>query len=51
MIKASTDNATSCFYLCYPEENNPNAKSRKISGLFDNLVQFFAIGVYGVDNK
>ena len=41
----------SCFYLHYPTENNYNEKSRRRSGFFDNLVQFVAIGVYGVDNK
>ena len=51
MIKASTEYETSYFYLRYPTENNPNAKSRRRSGFFDNLVQFDAIEVYGVDNK
>ena len=51
LIKAPIEHAPSCFYLRYPIDNNPNAKSRRISGFFDNLFQFFAIGVYGVDNK
>ena len=51
MIKASTEHAMSCFYLCCPIENKPNAKSRRRSGFFENLVQFVAIEVYGVDNK
>ena len=25
LIKASTEHATSCFYICYPTENNPYA--------------------------
>ena len=38
-------------FLSYPTENNPNAESRKRSGFFEKLVQFIAIGVYGVDDK
>ena len=51
MIKASTEHTTSCFYLGYPTENKPKANSRRRSSFFDNPVQFFAIGLYGVDNK
>ena len=51
LIKAWTDHEMSCFYLWHPTENNPNAKSQMISGFFDKIVQFVAIGVYGVDNK